>query len=75
MLNSKLLYFLGLGEIVAKCGHKTKAIGKVEVVDKKGKTLIVTIENVRNPEYCIDCLGKKITVSDISDIQQAKPIK
>ena len=69
-----LFYLLGLGEVTAKCGHKTKVTGKVEVVDKKGEKKIGTIENVMNPEFCIDCLKKKIDASGIDDITRAKLI-
>jgi len=71
----EIFYLLGLGEVTAKCGHRTKVSGKIEVIDKKGEKKIGTIENVRDPEYCINCLEKKITVSDIGDIKQTKPIR
>jgi len=71
----KLLYFFGLVKVNAKCGHQTKVMERIEMVDERGKMVIGRIENVMNPEFCIDCLRKKLTVSDIGDTQQVRPIK
>lgn len=57
----KILYLLGLGEVTAKCGHKTKVSEKIEVINEKGQIEIVTIENVMNPNICNNCLVKAIT--------------
>lgn len=59
-LLDKILYFFGLGEVTAKCGHQTKVMERVEMVDERGKVVIGRIENVMNPDFCIDCLKKKI---------------
>jgi hypothetical protein len=59
-LFKRLLYLLGLGKVIAKCGHETETKGKVEVIDEKGGRKIITIENIRNPDLCIKCLGKTI---------------
>ncbi|MDD2224894.1 MAG: hypothetical protein PHP97_01910 [Candidatus Shapirobacteria bacterium] len=72
---NKLLYFFGLGKVTAKCGHQTKVTERIEMVDERGRTIVGKIENTRDPELCIDCLKKKITVSDISKIQQTKTIQ
>ena len=55
----KLLYLLCLGEVTAKCGHKTKVTGRVEIVDEKGRRVVGTIENVMNPDNCIECIKKE----------------
>lgn len=56
----ELLYILGLGEVVAGCGHKTKITRKVKVINEKGMTEFTTIENVLRPNLCNDCIEKKI---------------
>ena len=71
----KLLYFLGLGEITAtKCGHKTKAMERIEIMDKKDRIIVGRIENTRDPKFCIDCLKKRITISDVGNVTKAKLI-
>lgn len=56
----KLLYILGLGEVTAKCGHKTKITERVEIIDENGNMITGNIENTKNPDLCIDCYRQQL---------------
>jgi len=62
-LFKRLLYFLGLIKVTAKCGHETKIRDRVEITDENGRIIESgRIENDINPNFCIDCLREKIIV-------------
>ncbi|MDD4135801.1 MAG: hypothetical protein PHN66_01890 [Candidatus Shapirobacteria bacterium] len=59
----RLFYFLGLIEVTAKCGHKTRVRSRVEITDENGRVLERgRIENELDPRFCIGCLKEKIIV-------------